>query len=178
MIPTIHAGELVLTMQPPPKLPYTQAESLAAYRDWKATCGHHSIAAACGVSLDQVKAVCPKLCGWMSPTMISQTLFNLGFNSRKYPVPKRMNTPPGHMVCIMRIQWDGPWCNPGVPAKAAYLHTHYVAVLAGGWVVCTATDGNTPTPWARWVDAVTSEALESVRGCTGWYSTHIWTPYQ
>lgn len=38
---------------------------------------------------------------------------------------------------INRIQWEGKWLNPGVPARAAYRHTHYVA-HRDGWVLCTA----------------------------------------
>jgi hypothetical protein len=28
---------------------------------------------------------------------------------------------------LVRVQWGGPWCDPGVPPRVAYMHTHWVA---------------------------------------------------
>jgi hypothetical protein len=55
---------------------------------------------------------------------------------RPFKLTKGLRTPD---LCegINRIQWEGPWLNPGVPARVAYMHTHWVAHF-GGWVLCTA----------------------------------------
>lgn len=117
----------------PPVLRYTEAESDLAHEVWLASCGPHSIAAACGLNLDAVRVALPQFKGWMSPTMIGETLRALG---RPYILRKGLKTE-GLCDGINRIQWEGKWLNPGVPARVAYFHTHYVAHRSG-WVLCTA----------------------------------------
>jgi hypothetical protein len=116
-----------------PILRFTEAESDRAHEEWKASCGPHSIAAACQLTLEEVRRAMPPYKGWMSPTMVGETLRSLG---RPYTLRKGMKT---RELCegINRIQWEGKWLNPGVPARVAYFHTHYVAHRAG-WVLCTA----------------------------------------
>lgn len=121
------------TLSQPPPLHFTEADSDKAFIEWKASCGPHSIAAACGISLDAVRAVLPIFKGWMSPTMVGETLRALG---RVYHLQKGLKTAE---LCngINRIQWEGDWLKPGVPARVAYFHTHWVAHFNGG-VLCTA----------------------------------------
>lgn len=116
-----------------PILSYTADAVRLAAAEWNATCGPHSIAAACGVTLDEVRRVLPPYKGWMSPVMVGHTLRALG---RKYSLRKGLKT---DVLCegINRIQWEGPWLDPGVSVRAAYKHTHWVAHFRG-WVLCTA----------------------------------------
>ena len=121
---------------PAPPLLYTEADSETAHRNWKATCGPHALAAACGVSLSRVHAVISRLGsykGWMSPTQIERALLEL---RKRFGVTTGLKT---QALCngINRIQWEGPWLNPGVPPRVAYRHTHWVAHY-NGWVLCTA----------------------------------------
>lgn len=129
----------------PPPLRFSEEDSEGAFRGWKATCGPHAIAAACGLTLDQVRAALPPYKGWMSPTMLGKTLSALG---RGYTLRKGLKT---WDLCegINRIQWEGKWLNPGVPARVAYFHTHWVAAF-GGWVLCTACEPATWIPEAEW----------------------------
>lgn len=117
----------------PPILRFTQADSALAHTHWKASCGPHSIAAACDLTLEEVRRALPLYKGWMSPTMVGETLHTLG---QSYTLRKGLKT---QELCtgINRIQWEGKWLNPGVPVRAAYFHTHYVAHRSG-WVLCTA----------------------------------------
>jgi hypothetical protein len=123
----------------PPPLNFSAADSERAHAGWKATCGPHAIAAACGLSLDQVRAGLPPYRGWMSPTMVEQTLNNL---RRSYLLHKGLKT---SNLCngLNRVQWEGEWLKPGVPARVAYFHTHWVAAW-DGWVLCTTCE---PTRW-------------------------------
>jgi hypothetical protein len=116
----------------PPRLRFTEAESYNAYEQWNASCGPHSIAAACGLTLEEVRKVLLGYRGWMNPTLMGKTLQAL---ERSYRLDKGLKT---QDLCdgINRIQWEGKWLNPGVPARFAYFHTHYVAHF-GGWVFCT-----------------------------------------
>lgn len=117
----------------PPPLRYTQDDSEKANGEWGASCGPHSLAAACGISLDDVRRAMPPFKGWMNPTMIGETLRTLG---RSYTLRKGLKT---QDLCegINRLQWEGKWLDPGVPARVAYFHTHWVAQF-NGWVLCTA----------------------------------------
>ena len=122
----------------PPILRYTEADSDRANDEWKATCGPHSIAAACGKTLEDVRAAMLRAGvnyrGWMSPTQVTNTLHALGVFPSIQSKLKTMELCDG----INRVQWEGKWLNPGVPPRVAYFHTHLVAHFSG-FVLCTAT---------------------------------------
>jgi hypothetical protein len=123
-----------------PKLCYSAEESERANLDWKASCGPHSIAAACGLTLEAVRPALVNYKGWMSPTQMSQALLFLG-RLTQARVVKTLTLCNG----INRVQWEGKWLNPGVPPRVAYFHTHWVAHCRG-WVLCTAC---APAEWIR-----------------------------
>jgi hypothetical protein len=128
---------------------YTEADSEAAYKEWKATCGPHSIAAACGKSLEDVRQAMVRAGvnyrGWMSPTQVMNTLIALGEFRGVTKGLKTMDLCNG----INRVQWEGKWLNPGVPARVAYFHTHLVAHF-NGLVLCTACLVDTWVPVDSW----------------------------
>ncbi len=144
-------GEGGAVIAAPPLLRFTARCSQKAFAEWKATCGPHSIAAACGLDLERVRVNLPPYKGWMSPTMVGQTLKALEVG---YELRKGMKT---RSLCngINRIQWEGDWLKPGVPARVAYFHTHWVAHF-DGWVLCTAC---LPAKWIA-VDEWTRFHLE------------------
>lgn len=117
----------------PPELMFNYEQSAWAHDTWNATCGPHSIAAATGKSLEEVRAILtPKFKGWMNPTMLAEAL-------KALDVPHTLtNGLVTKDLChgINRIQFEGPWLKPGVPAAAAYAHTHWVARMGYG-VLCT-----------------------------------------
>lgn len=102
---------------------YNEADSKAANKAWKATCGPHAIAAACGKTLEQVREAMVKggvnYRGWMSPTQVSKTLITLG---QVHNFTSRLKT---QDLCegINRVQWEGKWLNPGV-AGAHRIFSH------------------------------------------------------
>lgn len=119
-----------------PALKFTHEQSLAASKAWKASCGPHSIAAATGKTLDEIRRHLPQpYKGWMNPTQISTTLANLGVfpEFRKYASFNMMDLCQG----INRLQFEGPWLDKGMDPREAYKHTHYVAQWSGV-VLCTA----------------------------------------
>jgi hypothetical protein len=117
----------------PPPLRFTLAESEAAHKAWKASCGPHSIAAACGMTLDTVRSSLEGYKGWMNPTQVTAVLRD---QRRPFELKTQLKT---DVLCegINRIQWEGPWLKPCAPPRLAYFHTHYVA-HRNGWVLCTA----------------------------------------
>ncbi|MDD2765588.1 MAG: hypothetical protein PHE83_16620 [Opitutaceae bacterium] len=145
-------------------LPYTPEESVRASRDWKATCGPHAIAAATGVSLDEVRDTLADYKGWMSPTQVENSLTVLGVAFRR---TSHLQT---KALCdgLNRLQWAGPWLNPGMPPFTAYRHTHWIAQRAG-WVLCTATAPAQWIPILIWLKSVGSVRN---RGSEPWHITH------
>jgi hypothetical protein len=128
----------------PPTLRFTEADSERANKEWKASCGPHAIAAAFGLSLEEVRPACiaAGFRGWMNPTQVSQVLVRLGKVTSLRSGLKTAELCNG----INRIQWEGKWLNPGVPARVAYKHTHYVAHFSG-FVLCTGCE------CAKWITA-------------------------
>lgn len=151
----------------PPALQYDDASSEAAHEEWKASCGHHSIAAACGVTLDTVRGAVGHEKGWMSPTNIGQSLQRLSVPVTLTQGMKTKQLREG--VC--RVQFEGKWLKPGVPARVAYFRTHYIAYRAG-YVMDTALISWAWIDEARWRRLINFYANESP--LEGWHITHWW----
>jgi hypothetical protein len=120
----------------PVELKFTQADALAAYQSWRCTCGPAALAAALGLTLDAVRPACEAAgfggkVTWMSPTMMAAAVANAGGAiTRRHPMEARSRLFPG--AGLARIQFGGPWCEPGANPKWAYWHTHWVAAWRGG----------------------------------------------
>lgn len=134
-----------MTSLPGPPLKFNETDSQWAAKTWKASCGPHSIAAACELSLEQVRPALLGYRGWMNPTQMEAALRALG---KPVTVTKGLKT---QELCegISRIQWEGSWLNPGVPPRVAYHHTHWVAHRRG-WVLCTACLPHLWIPIKHW----------------------------
>lgn len=97
-----------------------------------------------------------------------------------------LRTPRYPSFGLVRIQWDGPWCDPGRPVKARYRHTHWVArrlttvemrgypdsqifdvnaMCVGGWI-----------PWSEWVNELIPWLLKQceAKASGQWWPTHCW----
>jgi hypothetical protein len=113
-------------VQAPPQI--TMKDAQRAWNEWGCNCGPVAIAAALGKSLDEVR---PHMGDFESkrytnPTLMWATLRSLGVY---------FSFSGGHLgtECwpsfgLARIQWEGPWTKPNVPARARYRHTHWVGV--------------------------------------------------
>ncbi len=178
-----------------PTLPYTLLQSETARRGWKAACGHHSIAAT-GLSLESILAASVvegiPLKGWMNPTMIFDTLDALPgityLDQELQPPPPlatsaeitthRHNALGGHSRQILRLQFEGTWMAPHVPAGARYQRTHYIALLHG-FIMDPLIDAQMLIPVATWLSEAHAGgpaylAETSFKGTTGWHFTHAW----
>lgn len=159
------------------KLPYTQAESERASRGWKASCGHHSIAAAANQPLEAVKTSGIKLCGWMNPTMVSQALLAMQVKYVKDAIPPGQH-PYIELVegnhggsRIFRVQFEGPWMQG--PVAGQYKHTHYIACLPSGIMEPMLKPAEI-LPHEEWWDVAEGMYKHAVRGCTGYHFTDVW----
>ncbi|WP_395753349.1 hypothetical protein [Prosthecobacter sp.] len=158
-------------------LPYTEEESNAAHRDWKAMCGHHSISAASRRPLEAVRKSGIKLCGWMNPTMVSQCLAGMGVRSVLHRLPElklpfqALMEPFYHPRRVIRVQFLGPWMK--APPAARYRHTHYVASI-DHYIMDPILDTNVLLPFEHWIVWSASAYAEQIDECDGYTFTHSW----
>lgn len=160
---------------------FTVEDADRAYDEWGANCGPGAIAAICGLTLDDLR---PHMVDferkhYTNPTLMWQVLRSIGV---------RFSYRGGHLGCenwpqygLARIQWEGPWTEPGVPVRAAYRHTHWVGactVDAGNVGVFDINAIGNGTGWtnaSEWVGKVVPYILEECvpRANGRWYITHV-----
>lgn len=100
----------------------TLDEATRAYDEWHANCGPGALAAVLDKTLADVR---PHLTDfdrkhYTNPLMMLGALRSLGVHWTKLHDgwPKQG---------LVRVQWGGPWMREGVPVKARYRHTHWIA---------------------------------------------------
>jgi hypothetical protein len=77
---------------------------------------------------------------------------------------------------LARIQFEGPWCKPGVPLAAAYKHTHWVGSLVENDTTPWIFDVNSGwTTYGTWRDMTMPDLTSDIKRATGkWHVTHRW----
>lgn len=164
------------------QLRFTADDAQCAGDTWGANCGPGAIAAVAGLSLTELRPHLRdfELKGYMNPLLMWQVLQNLSLSfkvSIRRHDSQALDWP--HFG-LARIQWEGPWTRPGVPARAAYRHTHWVAAMriegeadpaifdinaiqSGGWIRL-----------AAWRDMLVPWLLQQCepKGTGGWFLTH------
>jgi hypothetical protein len=146
-----------------------------AYEEWGCNCGPGAVAAICGLTLDEVRAHLQDFekKRYTNPTMMRAILNSLGVRW----ACKRL-TADWPLYGLARVQWEGPWTEPGVPMAARYRKTHWVGANAedrsnigifdincmnsGGWV-----------PLDCWASVIVPHILKGYPGANGrWHITH------
>lgn len=177
------AATITLARQPP-ALRFSTADAYAAYDSWGANCGPGAIAAVLGLTLSELR---PHLGDferkrYTNPTLMWDILRRLGVTFRVVrdgPGGTTARTWPRYGLA--RVQWEGPWTEPGVPIAARYRQTHWVGACApdhagrdigifdinamnsGGWIALHDWIG-TIVPW------LLREAVPRANG--RWHLTH------
>lgn len=158
---------------------FTLADAERAHDEWGANCGPGAIAAVAGMTLEELR---PHMGDFESkrytnPTLMWRVLRSLGiqWNCRgDERRPARVWPEYG----LARVQWEGPWMDPGVPVMARYRRTHWVGsrtnggehqifdincMYVGGWV-----------PLLEWSDKVVPWLLRECQPKADgrWHVTH------
>jgi len=119
----------------PPSLRFTYADGERAYCRWGANCGPAALAAITGKTLDEVRPFLGDFESkrYTNPTLMFESLKRLGV---RHATTYRGDVPgvkasgmPG--FGLARIQWGGGWTKPGVPMRARYRQTHWIATVMG-----------------------------------------------
>lgn len=153
---------------------FTEDDADRAHAQWGSNCGPGAIAAITHMTLDELR---PSLGdfetkGYTNPTLMFEILRRLGVAWQR-----RADTSWPDWG-LARIQWEGPWTKPGVPARVAYRHTHWVGVCRHEGAVgifdinCMAQHG-----WVSlddWSETIVPWLLEECepKATGGWFVTH------
>ncbi|MBX3422255.1 MAG: hypothetical protein KF752_11935 [Pirellulaceae bacterium] len=158
---------------------------------WGFNCGPGALCAVLAKTPDELR---PHLRdfeskGYTSPSMMADILRGVGATWRRVWEAKADCTrdalamPIFPQFGLVRIQWDGSWCNAGVPVPARYRKSHWIAyasagytgsdemafdinaMCVGGWI----TFREWSLQLAPWL------IRECVKGGNGkWWPTHSW----
>jgi hypothetical protein len=189
-----------------PRVP-TIDEVDAAADAWGFNCGPAALCATTGLTPEQVR---PHLGddwpGYTNPTRLAKALRSAGHRfAEVYRGDAPMESEPSGIrlrdailfyrehgarafyekpvsgFWLTRIQWGGPWTREGVPMRARYRQTHWIAeshdddgqpivydvnaYTIGGWISRT-----------RWADLLVPWLLREVvpRADGRWWPTHVW----
>lgn len=144
-------------------LPVVLPDTFEAADAWGANCGPMSLAAVLGLpTVEAVRPLVQPFRGFMSPTDMTTALAMAAANSLCARASAcRMSIgdrDPWPVLGLVRIQWLGPWCDPGVNPRAAYRMTHWIGVrdVLGAVEIYDATP-NRWIPlerWARWCETL------------------------
>lgn len=103
--------------------------------EWGFNCGPAAICAITGMTPEQLR---PQLGDfekkkYTNPTLMMQILKRLNIESHWKMDARGVKDLLWPTFGLVRIQWSGPWCDRGVPMRARYRHTHWVATDATRW---------------------------------------------
>lgn len=176
----------------PWEYPFTADEANNAHDRWGCNCGPTALAAMLGLKPDNVFPHIPKFAErrYTNPSMMQAALRSLGVDYMEVDDTEDREEPSGRTDLrwpkygLMRIQWEGPWLNPGVPVAAAYRYTHWVGVVCiekgdplfgrfpGRWLFDCNCGWSGPN---QWVESVVKPITSEIKRATGgWHPTHRW----
>lgn len=106
------------------------ADARRAGDEWGANCGPGAIAAMMRMTIDEVRPFMGDFESkfYTNPTLMLDTLSRLRAAGRCAGWRKIAAEWPYYGV--VRIQWEGPWTQPGVPMRARYRYTHWIGAAA------------------------------------------------
>lgn len=174
---------------------FSLADIERAHAEWSCSCGPTALAAICDLTLDEVRPHFPTFKGWTNPTMMYAALGSVQRVTGRTWVPSTMNATARSRAGkswpsygLARIQWEGPWTEPGGNPRWAYRHTHWVGAWTGPSEVgrevqvfdinvigrgATQENGAGWTPLAWWSDTIAPELIADIPRATGsWHITH------
>ncbi len=164
---------------------FTAEDADRAYDEWGANCGPGAIAAICGLTLDELR---PHMGDferkrYTNPTLMWQVLrsVGVGFTVRS----GQFGAADLPRYGLARVQWEGPWTEPGVPMRARYRYSHWIGAaqrpICGGGTTTGIFDINAIANGSGWcalhdwesilVPRILQECVPRANGC--WNLTHV-----
>jgi hypothetical protein len=132
---------------------FSIADARRAHEEWGANCGPGALAAIMDMTLDEVR---PHMGDFERKHYTNPTLMNAALRSIGRSWTKIGAAWPRYG--LVRVQWEGPWTQPGVPMRARYRYTHWVgAAIVNGQI--GVFDINCITNGSGWVSLKDWETL-------------------
>lgn len=161
--------------------PFTDEQFRAANAEWGANCGPGALAFALQTSLDHALFLLPTFKGYVNPTMMKAALKDAGrrFSDIRPPPAK-----PGYCqdiekmfnerLAVCRIQWEGPWTQPGANPRWAYRHTHWVATWIERGVELVFDVNGGIVGLEKWDTTIAPQIMDEIENSSGhWSVTHV-----
>lgn len=163
--------------------PFTTTELHEAMAQWGCNCGPAALAFATQrrISVDLVPGFAVKL--YTSPEMMIAGLLLQGRQWTTITPPARPASVAADADCgvlfdrrpaLVRIQWTGPWTEPGAALKWAYRYTHWVCTWLSGRTPMVFDINGLSQTYTGWRRSIVPELLRQVGGNGGWHPTHVW----
>lgn len=165
----------------PPTLRLSYSDGERAFNEWGANCGPAAICAVTGKTLDELR---PHLGDFESKRYTNPTLMfeTLGSLKVKFQVSYRGDDPAKKWAVfpefgLARIQWGGQWTKEGVPMRARYRQTHWIACAKGrlvdGVFDVNALESGGWIAWTDWRDVIVPHITTNTPRADGtWWVTH------
>lgn len=162
-----------------PRVPYTIQEFLAAHDSWGCNCGPGALATMLSLKPDDVRAHIPRFDErrYTNPTMMAAALrsLKLPFTECKDWTDNYTSPRPLADYGLVRIQWEGPWTDHGVPIAARYRKTHWIGSMLwqkANWIFDINRGWLLRPQWET--ETVPALCAEIKRATGKWHPTHRW----
>lgn len=188
------AGVNAAVAIPPVRLGCHSLSALAveeANDAWGFNCGPGALCAITGLSPEQLRPFLGDFEAkrYTNPTLMRESLNRLGIRYRWHVIQNQSASQNRELAMppfgLARLQWGGPWCNPGVPMQARYRQTHWIATAIakdadqcesrGVFDVNNNTDDHEVgwTDFESWRRVVVPELTRGYKRADGtWWVTH------
>ncbi len=152
---------------------FTTDDAQRANNEWGANCGPGAIAVVSGLTLRDVRPFLGDFerKRYTNPTLMWEILNRLDLKWRLVKPPDSWPS-----FGLVRVQWEGPWTSPGVPARVAYRHTHWIAADASNRANVGVFDINCGwTNAADWAATLVPWLLKECepKASGEWHFTHV-----
>lgn len=153
---------------------FTAADAERAYAEWGCNCGPAALAAILRRPLEDARR-------WL-----------VGFDAKRYTNPSMMLDAldasgarwrrvggPWPLYGLVRVQWEGPWTQPGVPMRARYRYTHWIGAATvkgevGVFDVNCMANGSGWTKREHWEEDIVPAITALYKRASGaWHPTHV-----
>jgi len=170
------------TFQIKNKVRFSEADVDKHAEEYRFNCGPSAICAALNLTPDELR---PNLCdfekkGYTNPTMMNNILTGLkakwklvyrGDGAKVMPFTDAMK--------LIRVQWAGPWTEPGAHHMARYRHTHWIAMQSNEIFDVNAVGAGNYDGWLPhhvWATKLVPWLIKNCEPKTAngnWWPTHV-----
>lgn len=160
--------------------PFTEADAQRAYDEWGCNCGPSALAFALQVPLEAMRHLIPNFDErrYTSPTMMKAALRAARVAFQDCPLTRGEMfhfSLRGVVPALVRVQWTGPWTEPGANPKWAYRYTHWITAYTDGVRHLVFDVNGGARTMKSWETEIVPSLIESIpRASGGWFLTHIW----